>query len=82
MRIGTIKVDHVRGFADKLVGLNKELVGAVINNDRLQEAARPSRPAAPRASRPCARRPRRRRRKPRPAPTRRGSAPPSRAKAS
>jgi uncharacterized protein YjbJ (UPF0337 family) len=37
MRIGTIKVDHVRGFADKLVGLNKELIGAVINNDRLQE---------------------------------------------
>ena len=38
MRIGTIKVDHVRGFADKLVGLNMEWVGTVINNDRLQEA--------------------------------------------
>lgn len=38
MRIGTIKVDHVRGFADKLVGLNVEWVGTVINNDRLQEA--------------------------------------------
>ena len=38
MRIATIKVDHVRGFADKLVGLNMEWVGTVINNDRLQEA--------------------------------------------
>ncbi len=37
MRIGTIKVDHVRGFVDKLVGLNKELVGAVMKNERLQD---------------------------------------------
>jgi len=37
MRIATIKVDHVRGFVDKLVGLNKELIGAVVDNDRLQE---------------------------------------------
>ena len=38
MRIATIKVDHVRGFADKIVGLNMEWVGTVINNDRLLDA--------------------------------------------
>jgi uncharacterized protein YjbJ (UPF0337 family) len=35
MRLGTIELDHVRGFGDKLVGLGKEWVGTVTHNERL-----------------------------------------------
>jgi uncharacterized protein YjbJ (UPF0337 family) len=37
MQVGNVKVDHVRGFGDKVFGLGKEVVGTVINNDRLQK---------------------------------------------
>jgi uncharacterized protein YjbJ (UPF0337 family) len=35
MQIGTIDTDKLRGLFDKVAGLTKELVGSVINNDRL-----------------------------------------------
>jgi uncharacterized protein YjbJ (UPF0337 family) len=37
MKIGNVELEHVRGFGDKVFGLTKEVVGTVINNDRLVE---------------------------------------------
>ena len=37
MQIGTIDLNKLRGLGDKGLGLGKELVGALIGNDRLQE---------------------------------------------
>jgi uncharacterized protein YjbJ (UPF0337 family) len=36
-QIGQIDLNKLRGIADKFLGLQKELVGALIGNDRLQE---------------------------------------------
>ena len=38
MRLGSIDVNKLRGLGNKAAGLSKELVGAVIGNDRMQEA--------------------------------------------
>jgi uncharacterized protein YjbJ (UPF0337 family) len=38
MRIGTIDLNKLRGVADKAVGLFKEALGTVLNNDNLAEA--------------------------------------------
>jgi hypothetical protein len=38
MQIGTIDLNKLRAVADKAVGLGKELVGTLLNNDRLCEA--------------------------------------------
>jgi hypothetical protein len=35
MRIGTIDVENLRGFGDKLVGLGKEWVGTIARNEGL-----------------------------------------------
>ena len=37
MQIGTIDLNKLRGIGDKAIGLAKELVGALVGNDRLQE---------------------------------------------
>ena len=37
MKLGTIELGHLRGFGDKALGLTKEFVGTVIDNDRLQK---------------------------------------------
>jgi hypothetical protein len=37
MRFGTINVKHVRGFTDKVFGLNKEFLGTVLNSERLRD---------------------------------------------
>ena len=37
MQIGSIDLNKLRGIGDKFVGLNKELVGALIGNERLQQ---------------------------------------------
>jgi uncharacterized protein YjbJ (UPF0337 family) len=37
MKVGNIKLEHMRGFADKGVGLGKELIGTVVGNRRLEE---------------------------------------------
>lgn len=37
MQIGTIDLNKLRGIGDKFVGLNKELIGTIIGNDRLQQ---------------------------------------------
>lgn len=37
MQIGNVKVDHLRGFGDKIFGLNKEFFGTVTGNKRLQD---------------------------------------------
>ncbi|MBA2281287.1 MAG: CsbD family protein [Acidimicrobiia bacterium] len=38
MRIGTIDIDKLRGVTDKAIGLGKELVGTLLDNDRLVQA--------------------------------------------
>lgn len=38
MRIGTLDLNKLRGVTDKAVGLWKETLGTVVNNDRLVEA--------------------------------------------
>lgn len=38
MQIGTVDLNKLRGLGDKVVGLVKELVGAIVDNDALQEA--------------------------------------------
>jgi uncharacterized protein YjbJ (UPF0337 family) len=35
MKLGSIDTNKLRGLFDKVVGLQKEVVGSVINNDRL-----------------------------------------------
>lgn len=37
MRIGTIDTNKLRGITDKGVGFTKELVGVIVNNDKLQQ---------------------------------------------
>ena len=37
MRIGTIDLNQVRGFNDKVFGLTKEFIGTVTGNERWQE---------------------------------------------
>ena len=37
MRLQRIDPENVRGFADKFFGLGKELVGSLIDNERLRE---------------------------------------------
>ncbi|HEV7886871.1 MAG TPA: CsbD family protein [Acidimicrobiales bacterium] len=37
MQIGKVDLNKLRGIGDKFVGLNKELVGALIGNDKLQQ---------------------------------------------
>lgn len=36
MRLGTIDTNKLRGITDKGVGFTKELVGVIVNNDKLQ----------------------------------------------
>jgi uncharacterized protein YjbJ (UPF0337 family) len=38
MRIGTIDLNKLRGVTDKAVGLGKETLGTLLDNDRLVEA--------------------------------------------
>ena len=38
MRIGSMDLNKQRGLGDKVIGLNKEVIGTLVNNDRLQEA--------------------------------------------
>ncbi len=38
MRIGSIDLKKLRGLGDKVVGLNKEVIGTLVNSERLQEA--------------------------------------------
>jgi uncharacterized protein YjbJ (UPF0337 family) len=35
MRLGNVELEHVRGIADKVFGLGKEIVGTALNTDRL-----------------------------------------------
>lgn len=37
MKIGTIDLNHLRGFSDKVFGLSKEFVGTVVGNEGWQE---------------------------------------------
>ena len=37
MQIGTIDLNKLRGIGDKFIGINKELLGTVIGNDKLAE---------------------------------------------
>jgi len=37
MQIGSIDLQKLRGVGEKVFGLAKEVVGVVINNDRLQQ---------------------------------------------
>lgn len=37
MQVGSIDLNKLRGIGDKGVGITKEFVGVIINNDRLQE---------------------------------------------
>jgi uncharacterized protein YjbJ (UPF0337 family) len=37
MQLGKIDLNKLRGIGDKFVGLNKELVGTIIGNDKLQQ---------------------------------------------
>ena len=37
MQIGRLDLNKLRGIGDKFIGLNKELVGTVIGNERLQQ---------------------------------------------
>jgi uncharacterized protein YjbJ (UPF0337 family) len=37
MRIGTIDASHLRGFAEKFFGLQKEVLGTMVGNERLRE---------------------------------------------
>ena len=38
MRIGTIDLNKLRGVTDKAVGLAKETLGTLLNNERLEQA--------------------------------------------
>jgi uncharacterized protein YjbJ (UPF0337 family) len=37
VRIGTMDLNKLRGLGDKFLGLAKETVGAIVNNERLQD---------------------------------------------
>jgi len=37
MQFGSIDLNKLRGIGDKFVGLNKELFGTLIGNDKLQQ---------------------------------------------
>lgn len=37
MQIGTIDLNKLRGLGDKLVGLNKEVLGTIFGNERLAQ---------------------------------------------
>jgi uncharacterized protein YjbJ (UPF0337 family) len=37
MQLGNIDLNKLRGIGDKFVGLNKELVGTIIGNEKLQQ---------------------------------------------
>ena len=37
MRIGRIDVNKFQGFGEKVIGLNKEFIGAVIGNEKLEQ---------------------------------------------
>jgi uncharacterized protein YjbJ (UPF0337 family) len=37
VQIGKMDLNKLRGIGDKFVGLNKELVGTLIGNDKLQQ---------------------------------------------
>lgn len=37
MQIGRIDINKLRGIGDKFIGLNKELIGTVVGNDKLQK---------------------------------------------
>ena len=37
MQLGTIDLNKLRGLGDKFVGLNKEVIGTVLGNERLQK---------------------------------------------
>lgn len=37
MQIGTIDLNKLRGLGDKLVGLNKEVLGTILGNERLAQ---------------------------------------------
>lgn len=38
MKVGSMRLEHLRGFADKAMGLGKELVGTAVGNRRMEEA--------------------------------------------
>jgi uncharacterized protein YjbJ (UPF0337 family) len=38
MRIGKLDMNKLRGVGDKVIGLNKELIGTLVGSERLQEA--------------------------------------------
>ena len=37
MQIGNIDLNKLRGLGDKFVGLNKEVLGTILGNERLQK---------------------------------------------
>ena len=37
MQIGNIDLNKLRGLGDKFVGLNKEVLGTILGNERLQQ---------------------------------------------
>lgn len=37
MQIGRIDLNKLRGIGDKFIGLNKELIGTVVGNEKLQQ---------------------------------------------
>jgi uncharacterized protein YjbJ (UPF0337 family) len=36
MQLGTVDINKLRGLGDKFVGFNKELIGTVVGNERLE----------------------------------------------
>jgi uncharacterized protein YjbJ (UPF0337 family) len=36
MQIGPVDINKLRGIGDKFLGLNKELIGTVVGNERLE----------------------------------------------
>ena len=37
MQLGKLDLNKLRGLGDKFIGLNKELVGTIVGNDKLQQ---------------------------------------------
>jgi hypothetical protein len=37
MQIGRMDLNKLRGIGDKFIGLNKELIGTVVGNEKLQQ---------------------------------------------
>ncbi len=37
MQVGTVDLNKLRSISDKVVGLGKESIGVLLNNDRLQK---------------------------------------------